>query len=209
MITIEAVLENFDTLEFTAWPIAEPSGDHFLVLSGHMTPAEVGTAMALLISNIEVPAEPLTELHHRLDRHLDEAEALVLAGGLRLRDTKAQAEVVPGCCCGLEDWRDWTKILHEQDDIWLGHDPETIVEITDGTVRLHQEMHTSSPDHPRPTLALDLSDLPALLSCAHQQLQGFLALVGQWAGQFSPEAADRLVEILDENFHIKDPLLHD
>jgi hypothetical protein len=57
-----------------------------------------------------------------------------------------------------------------------------------------------------PTLEIQLSDLPALLASAHLQLQGFLGLVHRWASEISPQTANRLVAVLDENFKINDPL---
>ncbi|MFI0446900.1 hypothetical protein [Actinomadura sp. 6N118] len=205
VIIADVVLETyFDAAQFTGWPIAQPSSDHILVLSGQMSRAEVGTAMAVLFDYTGVPAEPLAELHHLMDRHLVEAETLGLPGGLRLRDTVTRAQIVPGCCCGVEEWRDWREILYGDDEIWLGHGLGTTVQIENGVVRLHQ---IPLPEYPLHTLEIELGELAVLLASVHRRLQGFLGLVGEWAGQVSPEAADRLVEILDENLQITDPLL--
>jgi hypothetical protein len=82
VILIDAVLESHDVTEgFSAWPVAEPAGDLILELCGQMTWAEVGTAMAVLFCYNDIPAEPISDLHHLLDRHLAEAEALVAGAG--------------------------------------------------------------------------------------------------------------------------------
>lgn len=196
MIRLDAVLETFRTPGFTAWPVAVPAADRFLTLSGQMAPAEVGTAMAVIFEYADIPVEPTGDLHHLLDRHLVKAEALAAPGGLRVRDLTGHAEILPGCCCGLENWREWYDVLKEE-DLWLGHDPDTALEYLSGRVRLRQGPHE---------VEIRLADLPALLDAVHRQLQGFLGLVHAWAGEVAPQAADRIVAVLDENFAINRPL---
>ena len=202
---MDAVLETYGTADFTAWPIAEPPEGGILALSGQMSPAEVGTAMAVIFSYGDIPTAPISDLHQLLDRHLADAEALVAPGGLRIRDTATNAEILPGCCCGLENWREWCDVLHEQ-DIWLGHGPDTDLEHVAGAVRLRQESGSRSPLPPTHEVEIRLDDLPALLATVHLRLQGFLRLVGQWASETTPRAADRLVTVLDESFAINGPL---
>lgn len=206
VIVAEAVLETGYLTEFTAWPTAAPPGDHLLVLSGRMSPAEVGTAVAAIFEYAGIPAVPVGDLHHLLDRHLSEAEGLVAPGGLRLRDTITGAEVVPGCCFGLESWRDWREVLHGE-SIWLGHSPQTRLEHRDGVIRLWQGHH----DEPAPpTLEVKITELPALLLSVQRQFQRFLGLVRRWADETSPAAATRLVAVLDENLKIsRGPRLKD
>ncbi|MBE1582386.1 hypothetical protein ACFPOI_25995 [Nonomuraea angiospora] len=55
-------------------------------------------------------------------------------------------------------------------------------------------------------MEIQLDDLPALLATVHLRLRGFLSLVGRWASETAPRAADRLVTLLDENFEISGPL---
>ncbi|MEV4173001.1 hypothetical protein [Nonomuraea sp. NPDC049709] len=201
MIVIDPVLELSATADFTSWPVTEPPGDAFLTLSGRMTPAEVGAAMAVIFRYHDIPTEPVADLHHLLDRHLTEAEALTVPGGLRVRDTTTGAEIQPGCCCGLEDWREWRNVLREE-DVWLGHSPGTDLEHVAGAVRLRQENGPSSPV----LVEIRLDDLPALLATVHLQLRGFLGLVHDWAAETTSRAAARLVTVLDENLEISGPL---
>ncbi|MFI6601417.1 hypothetical protein ACIBHX_34650 [Nonomuraea sp. NPDC050536] len=205
VIVIDAVLETGATTGFTAWPVAEPAKDRFLALSGQMSQAEVGTAMAVIFRYGDIPTAPISDLHDLLDRHLAEAEALLAPGGLRVRDATANAEILPGCCCGLESWREWRNVLHKK-DIWLGHDPGTDLEYLAGVVRLQQESDPRALHSPNHEVEIHLDDLPALLATVHLRLQGFLGLVHQWASETTPRAADRLVAILDENFEISSPL---
>lgn len=202
VILMDAVLETHETAGFTAWPIAEPPRDGILALSGRLSPAEVGTAMAAIFSYGDLPTAPISDLHRLLDEHLADAGALLAPGGLRVTDPATGAEILPGCCCGLENWREWRNVLHRQ-YIWLGHDPGTELEYIAGAVRLSQK---SGPHSPAREVEIELDDLPALLATVHLRLQGFLSLVGRWASETAPRAADRLVTLLDENFEISGPL---
>jgi hypothetical protein len=202
MIVVEVVLETFHLMEFTAWPIAEPPADQRLPLSGEMSVAEAATAIAVIFRYGRIPTEPVVDLHHLLDQHLLDAEALIAPGGLRFRDVNAGAEVRPGCCFGLENWRDWQDVVRGE-SIWLGHDPDAHLEHADGTIQLWQDHHEEPV---LPTLEIELDDLPGLLTPAQRQLQGFLGRVRDWATGTTPHAADRLVEVLDHNLRISDPL---
>ncbi len=205
MIVLDAVLETRDTADFTAWPAADLGDDDVLVLSGRMTPIEVGTAMAVILRYNDIPAEPTDDLCLLLDRHLAEAEILIAPGGLRVRDTDTEAEIPPGCCCGLESWREWRNLLRGE-PVWLGHDPDTELVRTAAGVRLRQETHRTPPPIRANEVEIPLDDLPALLTSAHLNLQEFLHLVRRWADETVPGAADRLVAVLDENFDITGPL---
>ena len=115
MVIVDVVLETYDVVEFAAWPIAEPSSDGLLALSGQMSPVEVGTAMAVIFSYNHIPvvhAADMTDAH--LEQHFAEREALIAPGGLRFRDTTTNVNVSPGCCFGLENWRDWWNVAHGQ-----------------------------------------------------------------------------------------------
>ncbi|MEU3923081.1 hypothetical protein [Streptomyces sp. NPDC029004] len=47
MLIVEAVVETFDTAEFTLWPVADLPAYRLLALSGQLSP-KVGTAKASL-----------------------------------------------------------------------------------------------------------------------------------------------------------------
>ncbi|HSU35215.1 MAG TPA: hypothetical protein VLJ88_06115, partial [Propionibacteriaceae bacterium] len=62
MVIVDVVLETDDAVDFTVWPVAEPSSDRLLVISGRMSAAEVGTAMAVIFSYNEISVEPVASL---------------------------------------------------------------------------------------------------------------------------------------------------
>ncbi|MFG1947815.1 hypothetical protein [Nonomuraea sp. NPDC048826] len=191
MVIVDAVLETYDAVDFTAWPIAEPPGDHLLTLSGRMSPAEVALAMAVVVSYNGLPTY-LTPA--ALDQHLADAGALTAPGGLRFHDTVTGVVVSPGCCFGLEEWRSWWDATRGQ-EIWLGHDPTPQITHTGDVIHLRQD------DEATP-VELTRGELSSLLTTAQAHLAGFLDLAGDWAEATLPEVAQPLVSALDEHLGI-------
>jgi hypothetical protein len=203
MVIVEAVIEIEPAVDFTAWPVEDPHDPGFLALSGNMTSIEVGTALAVIFAYNAIPAEPVADLTaETLRRHLAESEALIAPGGLRFRDTATKAEVVPGCCFGLESWRDWQDVAHG-DDLWLGHDPSFRLEHGERVVSIWREAgHQASSQ----ILVIELAELHRLLAEAQLQLSGFLTLAARWAADCLPQLAEPLVAALDEHLQITKPL---
>ncbi|GAA4904490.1 hypothetical protein GCM10023334_000410 [Nonomuraea thailandensis] len=203
MVIVDVVLETYDAVDFTAWPIAGPSGDRLLALCGQLSPSEVGTAMAVIFSYNALPVEAvagLTRAH--LEQHLADTGAVTAPGGLRFRDTATGVEVAPGCCFGLENWRDWWDVALGR-ETWLGHGPTPQVERQGRTIRLRQDDRGGSSVQP---VEFTVSELQRLLVSAQQQLSGFLELVRPWAPGIAPGLTGSLVAVLDEQLRINEPL---
>ncbi|MFI0366438.1 hypothetical protein ACH35V_01080 [Actinomadura sp. 1N219] len=195
MITVDVVLEAEPLDDFTAWPISDLSGRRYLELSGTMTRLEVGTAIAVILAYNNVPLDKVMDAA-LLDHHLAEAEMLIAPGGLRFHDTATGAEFVPGCCFGLENWRDW-QAAADGHDIFLGHSPDSRLEHHNGYIRLWQDARS-----PKPTLDLDSKRLTELLATSERNLQDFLSATRNWADTALPHLATSLVATLDEHLHI-------
>jgi len=195
MITVDVVLEVEPLDDFTAWPISDLSGRRYLALSGAMTPLEVGTAIAVILDYNGVPFDQGMDAA-LLDRHLAEAEALNAPGGLGFHDTATGAEFLPGCCCGLESWRDWHAAA-DGHDIFLGHSPDPRLEHHNGYIRLWQDATS-----PEPTLDIGSERLTELLAASERDLQDFLGAARNWAETTLPHLAASLVAALDEYLHI-------
>ncbi|WP_318218799.1 hypothetical protein [Streptomyces sp. SCL15-6] len=132
------------------------------------------------------------------------AERVIAPGGLRIRDTASGVTVAPGCCSGLEDWRDWLGLVNGEEP-WLGHDPTPHIEHLGAKVRLWPDEDPSEKSF----IDLPLDQLPELLGSVRDQLVGFLAAVEAWAAQHAPALAARLVAKLDEDLAISAPLPQD
>lgn len=200
---MDAVLETCGAEDLGLWPVAKPADGRLLALSGLMTQAEVGTALAVLVSYHPLAGEDVLKESGAALRQLLEADAVLAPGGLRLRHPASGSTLEPGCCCGLEDWRDWLDLTHG-DTPWLGHDPAPYVEHRPDSVWLWPQGNAATP-HP---LAVRTDELPALLEGVRQDLAGFLRLVAQWVTteRAEPGLAMALVELLDEALCVTEPL---
>ncbi|MBM7857419.1 hypothetical protein [Lentzea nigeriaca] len=195
MIEMNAVVAAHHLVGFPDWPTG-PYSDGDVVLSGRMSREEIGTALAAIAqynNGQEVGPDGPALLGGLLEQ-----EAIIMSGGLLVRDTRTGVVVEPGCCQGFEDWRDWRGVLDGRHP-WLGHSPDPKVEIGDGLVRVW-------PDDRRtdgPACEIPLAELPGHLAAVRQDLLGFLELVRKWAPYGMGEA---LAERFDEHFHISAPL---
>ncbi|MFD7630767.1 hypothetical protein ACFV7Q_32895 [Streptomyces sp. NPDC059851] len=201
---MDAVLETYVAADFALWPVADAPADRLLALSGQLSPREVGTAMAILTDYDEghddSGAHAAAHSAERVRRLLT-VERVVAPGGLRIRDTATGVTAPPGCCFGIENWRDWLDLMNGEMP-WLGHSPAPRVEHVGEGVRLW-------PDADRPEgLPIDIprAQLPALLGSVQNELAGFLTSVEQWAAQYVPALAPAVVAKLDEDLVITAPL---
>lgn len=177
----------------------------WLVLNAGCADDQVGLFVAALANRIEVlPPGGRDEVVNAL---LAE-DFLIAAGGLRIRDSTTGTVVTPGCCAGLEDWRDWAQVLIGNSP-WLGHDPGPEVEIVSDDLRVWQD---GGPNRYRGRWAgvhVDLPHraLPGLLNGAHRDLVGFLNPLTRWATRVGlQQRGATLVEAIDKNFAITAPL---
>lgn len=109
---MQPVLEVYRPKGFTLWPVAWSEPFSYLPLSGTLLPGEVGTAvMGIAAANgidpeddrPQRPTGPLDAFLHGLLA----MEPLFAPGGLRVVDTAVGTTLLPGCCSGIEAWRDW------------------------------------------------------------------------------------------------------
>src|SRR5690349_19218545 len=59
------------------------------------------------------------------DRDLSQLAGRDFAPG-SLRITAGDLVIDPGCCVGLDEWRDWARVISGE-VIYLGHDPDQLV----------------------------------------------------------------------------------
>jgi hypothetical protein len=204
VITMRAVVEVPTLTESPPWPVAPLASGSWLELDGGCTDEQVGLFVAALADRIEVASPGRRDAV--VDALLAE-ELLILAGGLQVGDTSTGTVVVPGCCAGLEDWRDWDQVLTGGAP-WLGHDPGPEVEVVGGDLRVWQD---GGPNRHRGHWAgrhVDLPSraLPRLLRAAQRDLIGFLDALTGWAAR--TELGHRgiaLMKAVDQNFAVTKP----
>ncbi|MGW6934161.1 hypothetical protein ACWGE0_29175 [Lentzea sp. NPDC054927] len=195
MIEMSAVVDAHHLVSHPDWPTA-PYSDGDVVLSGRMSREDVGTALAAMAQyNNHQEVEPDGPSMLRV---LLEQDRLIMPGGLLVRDTRTGVVIEPGCCQGLEEWRDWLGVLDGVHP-WLGHSPDPLVRIGDGLVRVWPDDRQADG----PACEVPLADLPAHLAVVRQDLLGFLELVRKRAPYGMGE---ELAAALDEHFRISAPL---
>ncbi|MFD6566201.1 hypothetical protein [Micromonospora profundi] len=187
------------------WPVATMAPGSWLVLDADCADDRVGLFVAALAARIDV--QPPGGRDDVVNALLAE-EVLIAAGGLQIRDSITGTVVTPGCCAGLEDWRDWVQVLIG-DSPWLGHDPGPEVEVIGDDLRVWQD---GGPNRHRGRWAgvrIDLprSALPGLLGGAQRDLVGILDALAGWAARVGvQQKGPALVEAIDRNFAITAPL---
>ncbi|MDX3226148.1 hypothetical protein [Streptomyces sp. ME19-01-6] len=204
---MDAALETYQARDFALWPVAPPRPDGVLLLSGGLSPLEVGTAMAVWAGyNHDLdPGDPRAADAGALLWRTVEAECTIAPGGLCVRDTVSGALVRSGCCCGLETWREWLD-LADGAELWLGHDPSPRVEHLGSVVRIWPDGRDAAHTPVGRPVELAVAELPGLLEDVQGKLRGFLGLARQWAERHAPPLARALVDRLDTDWSISAPL---
>jgi len=103
--------------------------------------------------------------------------------------------VHPSCCCGLESWRDWHRLLSDGPSPWLGHDPAPWVERrgdeflvwADGGLG-KEGVGELQPIH------FSKDQLAAALDAAERDLVAFARRLLDWSSVVAPAHAQALAE---------------
>ncbi|MFC9330816.1 hypothetical protein [Kitasatospora sp. NPDC057015] len=185
---MQPVLEINTPDGFDLWPVAKAEPFGFLPLSGELSSAEVGTAVMRIAGCNDVdpdgdrpprPVDPLDSFLHGLLTF----DNVFAAGGLRVTDNSTGITFLPGCCDGLEDWRDWHRLVDSGGLLGFGHDPVSpVAERLGDTVRLTVNAEQSDS----PVIELSLTELRHLLAGAERDLADFLALTAHWLLEHLP-----------------------
>ena len=184
---MQPVLEMYTPDDFGLWPVAKIEPFGFLPLSGDLSPVEVGTVVMLLAScngiDDDRPARPAEALDSFLCGLLS-VDSLIAAGGLRITDTFTGVAFLPGCCDGLEDWRDWHQLVDGGDLLGFGHWPVSpLAERFADTVRLTVNADQSDS----PVIELSVTKLRLLLAGAERDMADFFTLAADWASRHLPD----------------------
>ncbi|MFF7444406.1 hypothetical protein [Streptomyces sp. NPDC008122] len=186
---MQPVLEIYAPVGFDLWPVAEFEPFGFLPLSGELSPAEVGAAVMRIAGCNAI--DPDGDRPRRPEDSLDSFlhglltfDSLFAAGGLRVVDDSTGVAFLPGCCDGLEDWRDWHQFVNDGSLLGFGHDPTSpVAERFGDTVRLTVNADQSDS----PVIELSVAELRHLLAGAERDLADFLALAVDWSFRYLPD----------------------
>ncbi|WP_420162214.1 hypothetical protein [Nocardiopsis sp. CNT-189] len=208
MTVVEPVLEAYPVEGFGLWPVARFEPWSFMPLSGALAPAEVGTAVMAIAACNDIdpgpddgrpprPADPLQGFLHGLLTMGD----LFAPGGLRVRDTATGAVLVPGCCSGLDERRDWYEVTDGEGRAGFGHDPSPLAERVGGTARLTADADRDGG----PVIELPVAELRRLLAGAERDLAAFLRSAAAWAAVHLPGHAGPVTSALARALDLPPP----
>ncbi|MFG2911225.1 hypothetical protein ACGF13_40035 [Kitasatospora sp. NPDC048286] len=210
MMSMRPVLTFFSPEGFTLWPTGTPGRHGDLTLSGRMTSAEVGAAVWLLADRNDVEPDP-EQAGERVARPADPLGAFLhglltephpyAPGGLVVTDSATGAVFEPGCCNGLEDWREWLDVTDGPGTAWFGHDPDARAECVGRVVRLTQDAEGGDG----PVIELPVDELRGLLAGAERDLRAFLALAAGWAERQVPGYAAAVTGALARALDLEPP----
>lgn len=198
MIVVQPVLEIEIADGFALWPVAEWKPFTFMPLHAALTADEVGAAVMTVAAYYRTQADEEAAPTRSVDpvghfvRALLDREDVQAPGGLRVTDTTGGAVLRPGCCGGLEEWRETWRDVLDGDGVWLGHDPSPLAERHGDVVRLTVDARRD--DSPAFEVAVDV--LRRGVAGAERDLAGFLGAAADWVAVRLPEHTPALVGAL-------------
>ncbi|WP_432993888.1 hypothetical protein [Dactylosporangium sp. CA-233914] len=207
MITLTPVLERWSA-DCPFWPV-DRTGFVFAV-PRLPTSRQAGTVVWTLIGrsvtadDLSITAAGATDA---IEAYLTCEDEDFAPGGLRVG--AGDVVIDPGCCVGLDEWRDWLRVLGGE-VIDLGHDPDVLVEHRGPVLRVWKDKRQLlAGELPGPAdkyIDVPRAELPKLLAAVRGDLVGFLAALRPWAQSIAPELADPLIAAVDRRLRISAPL---
>jgi hypothetical protein len=169
----------------------------FVRLGDDMAAGDIGLVFAQLVDYNRIEGQDA----EALQAGIIEAESLILPGGLQT--CYGKQEIDPGCCCGLEAWRDWEQVL-KGGSPWLGHDPAPWVELSDNVVRVWSDGGLNEARDSF-SIAFERRHFEAEFERAGKDLRAFLTQSAAWARSAGFSDVDLVSRKLDRCFAISEP----
>lgn len=116
--------------EQPSW-LSRVENPHIAYLSRNSSPEDVSIFLTVLcgMNDIEINQEPRMVI-----KKLIKLEDVALSGGISFEGQGK--EIVPSCCCGLEQWNEVSEAVSSKKDPWLGHDPFPSIQYDADNVRI-------------------------------------------------------------------------
>lgn len=206
---MQPVLETAAPDAFDLWPVGTFTPYGFVVVDGRTAPADIGTALACIAhgtvpldGDAPDPAEADDPVGAFLSGLLTSPYPFA-PGGFRVTDTTTGTVFEPGCCNGLEEWREWLEVLDGEGTGGFGHDPAPLAQRLGDVVRLTVDVGLKRES---PVIEVRVDELRTLVARAERDLRDFVALAGGWAERHLPEHAAGIAAALAR---IADPVTED
>lgn len=174
------------------------------------TSQQVGAVVWTLIGRSVTAADlsiTATGAAEALEKYLACDDDDFAPGGLRVSED--DVVIHPGCCVGLDEWRDWLRVI-EGEAIDLGHDPDPLIEHRGPLLRVWKDggqlPSGTGIDPDEPHIDIPRDSLPNLLTEVQQDLAGFLTALHPWAQTIRTDLATPLAVAIDRRLQITAPL---
>jgi hypothetical protein len=195
--SIEAIVDvgSFGGIA-SPWIISKDEFGWVRIFAG-ISDDEIGSVMlsACRLSSEEVIKETALETL----KAFGSDEGFVLEGGLLLKEN-GDIKVGPGCCGGLENWRDWLAVPSGIVDIWTGHDPQSLIEINEGVIKIWNDRENKDE---KQSIEFGIEKMIRRLENVEKDLKDFLYRLGQWTENLAPELKKPVVRHFAKNIGIK------
>jgi hypothetical protein len=154
--------------------------------------------VALLVAVLSSYGGTVTDAATSFDALLEDFPR-ILPGGIAV--VSSDRMIVPGCCCGLESWPEWRKILTEGSIPWTGHDPAPLIEVVDDEVRVWSDGGAmgEQPNDEEP-IVFGRDEFAEALKQVGQDLVGFLIPLRGWLDEHAADHAEGIARCFEERF---------
>ncbi len=197
-IQLQAIVEapNYEDEFLCPWEVAEFEPLSRIRLSAKITYPEIGLVFAQLAkcNKIKLENDKQTILKQILAD-----DCLVLPGGIQV--VQKRDIISPGCCCGLETWREWMYFLKTGQSPWLGHDPSPWLERRGDIIRIWSDGGIE-PSSNAIYIDISYSQFKQALTLLEQDLQAFLFCIESWAQEIGFTESNKLSYKFDKCFDI-------
>ena len=166
----------------------------FHFLHGAMTPEEL---LAFLQAIFSYGGEDIPQSLSEAAPLLLERDSTVLGGGFLVR--KGDYIIEPGCCCGLEGWREWYFVSQKTGSPWLGHDPFAAAEPLEDGVLFHTDTDETAEDE---TLLVSWPEFEDAFSAAQEHLSAFAMCLRVWIARENIPDGDKLAGLVCDWFSL-------
>jgi len=159
----------------------------FVRLSRATTEEEVAFVVGTLCCYGSSPGEPA-----RSAETLANAFPQVLPGGFAV--VANGRTISPSCCCGLETWSDWTRVLSGGGSPWTGHDPSPLVEVVEGNVHVWSDGALGRGPPSESPIVFTSEQFEKAVRRAAADLEGFVFPLCAWLEMHAPHQVRRISE---------------
>lgn len=189
---IEAIVEVYPSETIPPWETVSTNEFFRVVLSSATNDEEIGSVMLVACEYNRVKIENSAE--KTLENFL--SKNFVLPGGLQFSENGV-VKIFPGCCCGLENWREWLGVPNG-DGVWAGHDPSPFAEFIDEKIRVWQDEKADDVNF----IDFEYDELRKLLEKTEKDLNDFIFKLNRWTEFYAPSLKDEVSRHFTRNMQI-------